>query len=101
SNVVNGAAVKSINNLRDNVTLAAGANVTLATNGSTLTISSTGPGGNIWSLNGANTFYNAGNVGIGTTTPGARLYVISGAASPADNTATFYAPALGPSASHI
>lgn len=75
SNVVNGAAVKSLNNLRDNVALAAGANVSLATNGNTLTISSTGPGGAVWSLSGANTYYNAGNVGIGTTIPAEKLTI--------------------------
>jgi hypothetical protein len=103
SNVANGSVVKSLNALRDNVTLAAGANVTLATNGNTLTLSSTGAGGNtnIWNVSGTNTYYNSGNVGIGTATPSARLYVVSPTAAALDNTATFFAPAIGPNASHI
>jgi len=76
--VSNGSVVKSLNTLKDDVTLAAGANVTIAPSGNTLTISSTGPGGNIWSLNGANTYYNAGSVGIGTNNPVTRL-TVSGA----------------------
>lgn len=70
SNVVSGAAVKTLNNLKDNVTLAAGTNVTITPNGNTLTIASAGVGGSgIWSVLNNNTYYNAGNVGIGTTTP--------------------------------
>ncbi len=34
--------------------------------------------GNIWSKNGTSTFYNAGNVGIGTTSPETKLAVFSG-----------------------
>jgi hypothetical protein len=80
SNVVNGAVVKSLNNLRDNVTLAAGANVTLTPSGNTLTIASTGGGSNsLWSLNGTNTYYNGGNVGVGTTDPTTKLTVRTGA----------------------
>src|SRR5258706_11479490 len=30
-----------------------------------------------WSTNGTNVFYNGGNVGIGTSTPGARLDIFS------------------------
>src|SRR5438105_3614344 len=69
SDVSNGSVVKSLNSLRDNVTLAAGANVTISPSGNTLTIASVGAGSaGIWSLNGANTYYNGGNVGIGTST---------------------------------
>lgn len=32
-------------------------------------------GGGIWSLNGSNAYYNSGNVGIGTSTPGTNLEV--------------------------
>ena len=78
SDVASGAAVvKSVNGLRDNVTLAAGANVTLSSNGNTLTIASTGGGGGSgpWSLNGGNTYYTAGNVGIGTNAPAEKLTI--------------------------
>lgn len=78
--VANGSVVKSLNTLKDNVTLAAGANVTISPSGNTLTISSTGPGGNVWSLNGTNTYYTPGNVGIGTTTPNHRLRISGGPA---------------------
>jgi len=47
------------------------------------------------------TFDDFGNVGIGTRTPAARLYVVSQTAGALDNTATFYAPAIGPFASHV
>jgi len=99
SNVVSGSVVTSLNNLRDNVTLAAGANVSLTSSGNTLTINSSGSGA--FSLNGTNAFYNAGNVGIGSATPAARLFVVSPTASALDNTAAFWAPAIGPDASHV
>ncbi len=35
------------------------------------------PGDSHWELNGSRTYYNGGNVGIGTGTPGARLDVIT------------------------
>jgi hypothetical protein len=73
TDVANGV-VRSLNNLRDNVTLAAGANVTLTPNGNTVTIASTG-GPGVWSLSGNDTFYNAGNVGIGTSSPAERLTI--------------------------
>ncbi|HEX5223424.1 MAG TPA: hypothetical protein VFZ59_27940 [Verrucomicrobiae bacterium] len=78
ASVVNGAAVKSVNNLKDNVNLAAGPNVTLTTNGNTLTIGSTGGGGGGWSTLGTNTFYNTGNVGVGTTQPQGLMDINSG-----------------------
>ncbi len=78
ANLANGAGVQSLNNLKDHVTLAAGPNITITPSGNTLTIGSAGGGGSgPWSLNGADTYYNAGNVGIGTSTPtpGIRLEV--------------------------
>jgi hypothetical protein len=78
SNVVSGSAVKSLNTLKDDITLAAGTNVIITPSGNTLTIASAGAGGSgIWNLNGATTYYNAGSVGIGTNNPalGARLEV--------------------------
>jgi hypothetical protein len=74
SNVVSGAVVKSLNGLKDNVTLAVGANMTLTTNGNSLTFASTG-GSGVWSLNGSSAYYNGGNVGVGTSTPASALEV--------------------------
>jgi hypothetical protein len=37
------------------------------------------PGGSVWALNGANSFYNGGNIGIGTNTPASKLVVLGGA----------------------
>ena len=76
ASVTNGAVVKSLNNLRDNVTLAAGANVTLATNGNILTIGSTAGGGGGWSTLSNNTYYTAGNVGIGTNRPTSKVEIV-------------------------
>jgi hypothetical protein len=80
SNVVGGAVVKTLNGLKDDVTLAAGANVTIAPSGNTLTISSTGGGGetnSLWSRNGTHAYYNAGNVGIGIAAPSQDLHISS------------------------
>ena len=77
ADVASGAVVKSLNTLKDNVTLAAGANVSITPSGNTLTIASAGGGGG-WALNGANTYYNGGNVGIGTSAPAAKLHVQNG-----------------------
>lgn len=79
SNVVSGSVVRSVNNLRDDVSLVAGANVTLTPSGNTLTIAA--PGGVVsgpWALNGTSAYYNAGNVGIGNTTPNHRLRLSGG-----------------------
>jgi hypothetical protein len=54
-----------------------------------------------WALNGTDTYYTAGRVGVGLSTPVASLHVQSSRASGLDNTATFYNPSLGPYASHI
>ncbi|MGH7493506.1 MAG: tail fiber domain-containing protein [bacterium] len=51
--IASGQVVKSLNNLRDNVTLAAGANVSITPSGNTLTIAATpgGGGGDITAVN--------------------------------------------------
>src|ERR1019366_7647840 len=65
-----GTGVTSLNTLKDDITLAAGTNVVITPNGNTLTISAAGAGGNgIWGVNGNNTYYTAGRVGIGTDSP--------------------------------
>ena len=74
--VASGQVVKSVNTLKDDVTLAAGNNVGITTSGNTLTISSTGGGTSPWATNGNNiSNTNPGNVGIGTTNPAVRLDV--------------------------
>jgi hypothetical protein len=79
SNVASGAVVGTLNGLKDNVLLQAGANVTITSNGNTLTIASAGTGGTgIWTVNNNNATYNAGNVGIGTATPVHRLSLAGG-----------------------
>ena len=71
-----GAVVKSLNTLKDYVTLEAGSNVSLTTNGNTLTIAAaTGGGSSIWSLLNNDAYFNNGNVGIGTASPTAKLDV--------------------------
>ena len=79
SGVASGAVVQSLNGLKDDVTLAAGANVTITPSGNTLTIDAVGAGGSgIWSVTNNNAYYNAGNVGIGTDTPQTKLAVKTG-----------------------
>jgi hypothetical protein len=76
SNMVNGSVVKSLNGLNDIVRLTAGSNVTITPSGNTLTIASAAAGASgLWSVNGNNAYYAAGNVGIGTTTPARKLTV--------------------------
>lgn len=75
SSIASGTVVKSLNGLQDAVTLAAGSNVSLGVSGNTLTINSTG-GASSWTVSGVNQYSaNTGNVGIGTTSPIARLHV--------------------------
>jgi hypothetical protein len=70
SNVVLGSVVTSLNALKDDVTLSAGSNVTITPSGNTLTIDSVGAGGSgIWNVNGADTYFDTGNVAIGTNSP--------------------------------
>jgi hypothetical protein len=74
SNVASGAVVRTLNGLKDNVTLAAGANMTITPSGNTLTLSAAG-GGAQWRLNGANAYFDDGRVGVGTNDPAAALEV--------------------------
>ncbi|MEO7298475.1 MAG: VCBS repeat-containing protein [Verrucomicrobiota bacterium] len=76
SAIVPGSLVTSLNNLKDDVILQAGSNTTLAATGNTLTLASTGAG--IWNLNGTNTYFNAGKVGVGTNAPNHRLSIAGG-----------------------
>jgi hypothetical protein len=74
-----GSVVKSLNLLKDDVTLQAGANITITPNGNSLTIdAATGGGSSIWSLLNNNAYYNSGNVGIGTSVPHHRLGLSGG-----------------------
>lgn len=79
SGTIPGAVVTSLNTLKDDITLEAGTNVTITPNGNSLTISSAGAGGSgIWAVNANDTYYNAGRVGVGTSTPRGALHVASG-----------------------
>jgi hypothetical protein len=80
--IATGQVVKSINNLKDDVTLVAGSNVAITPSGNALTISASGGGGDGHSLDASDgdpvdaVFVNdAGNVGIGTTHPRSNLHV--------------------------
>jgi len=84
--IATGQVVKSLNNIRDDVTLVGGTNVTITPSGSNITISASGGGGagDGHSLDAADgnptdvVFVdNVGNVGVGTTTPLAKLDVVS------------------------
>ncbi len=69
--------VKSLNGLKDDVTLTAGANVTLTPNGNSIQISSTG-GNGLWANAGSGSiYYSGGNVGIGTANPSSALSINS------------------------
>ena len=76
---VNGShvAAGSLDFSRLNVPAAPGAGQVLGFDGQSFvwTTPSGGGGSSVWSLNGTSTYYNAGNVGIGTTTPTSKLEV--------------------------
>jgi hypothetical protein len=92
--IANGEVVKSLNGLKDAVTLVAGSNVTITPNGNNLTISSAGGGGGIGgsgitnyipifsgttTIGNSSIFQSGLNIGIGTTNPGAKLEIIGDA----------------------
>jgi len=54
-------------------------------------------------VDGADSFFqlHGGNVGVGTSTPAARLTVETDTTNSGDNTARFYAPSIGPNVSHV
>ncbi len=70
ASIAGGQVVKSLNGLEDTVNLVAGTNIGLTTSGNSVSLSA-GP----WLPNGSSTFYNGGNVGIGTTSPQNLLHV--------------------------
>ncbi len=96
SKIATGQVVKSINALKDDVTLAAGSNVTITPSANTLTISASGGGGGLTGsgTNGQATFWTGTaslsgdtsftwdntnkRLGIGTRTPLANLQVMNG-----------------------
>jgi hypothetical protein len=69
--IANGQVVRSVNGLHDNLTLAAGSNVTITPSGSTLTIASSGGGGGGLTLpfsgstSGSGTAFSVANTGTG------------------------------------
>ena len=82
SSIADGQVVRSLNGLSDDVTIAAGSNITIGSSGNTLTISSTGGGGGIGGSGTTNTIpkftdastlgnsvitESAGKIGIGMT----------------------------------
>ena len=87
SKIPSGQVVKSLNDLKDNVTLTAGNNVTIDKTGNTLRISAQGGGtggNNGWTVTGNDVSTSvSGNVGIGLNTPTlGRLVVKAGGTAP-------------------
>ncbi|MBI5473662.1 MAG: hypothetical protein HY961_15090 [Ignavibacteriae bacterium] len=79
--IAGGEVVKSINALKDNVTLAGGSNVTITPSGNTLTIAASGGGTNSWAANGNDiTNTNSGGVGIGAAPLAGYKLDVNGAA---------------------
>ncbi len=77
SSIASGQVVKSLNGLRDNVTIAAGANVTITPSGQTLTIASSGTGGGLTLPFSGSTADNNDAFAITTTGSGGRAGVFS------------------------
>ena len=85
--IASGQVVKSVNTLKDDVTLAAGSNVSITPSGNTLTIAATGGSNAILNqatlqspanFNISGNGFIGGNVGIGTVTPNTGLTLNSG-----------------------
>lgn len=77
-NVADGAVVKSLQGLQDDVTLVAGNGIDIGTNGQNITIKAIGGGSADadWLVNGANmSSMPTGNVGIGISNPAGKLHV--------------------------
>jgi hypothetical protein len=64
SKIASGQVVTSVNNLKDNVTLAAGANITITPSGNTLTIAGTGGSSASYVTAGAGTIHVTGGVDV-------------------------------------
>lgn len=78
ADVASNVVVRSINNLKESITLTAGANMTITPSGNTLTLASSGGNGPWLLSSSSNAYFNAGSVGIGTATPSAKLHIRSG-----------------------
>jgi hypothetical protein len=81
-NIASGQVVKSINNLKDSVTIIAGTNVSITPSGNTLTIASSGGGGTITGITagtGIDVEGTSGNVTINAAVP----FILSGSSSQA------------------
>ncbi len=78
--IADGATVRSVNGLTDDITVVGGTNTTVTTFGDTLIVSSTGAQADAdWMLNGMNMYaIAAGLVGIGTSSPAAKLHIDNG-----------------------
>ncbi len=78
--IANDQVVRSLNGLKDDISLAAGANITLTTQGNMLVIAAddslgNGGGNSPWTDIGTAIHYTDGNVGIGTDDPQAQLEI--------------------------
>jgi hypothetical protein len=77
-NVSDGVAVKSVQGLKDDVILVAGSGIDIGTNGQNITIKTLGDGAADadWLVDGTNmSSLPTGNVGIGVSSPSAKLHV--------------------------
>jgi hypothetical protein len=80
--VKSGAAVTSLSGLKDDVVIQGSACISVTKAGNTIMLDcANGGGGNYWLQNGSSIYYNAGNVGIGTSAPQANLHLYN----PADS----------------